>query len=56
MNIFTLFLLFLTYFVSLAMSANVPYYPEQVQPVYGQVGCCRSNFPGEILNKPHTKL
>ena len=28
-----------------AMSANVAYYPDQ--PVYGQVGCCRSAFPGK---------
>jgi len=29
-----------------AMSANVAYYPDQ--PVYGQVGCCRSAFPEEF--------
>ena len=29
-----------------AMSANVAYYPDQ--PVYGQVGCCRSAFPGNV--------
>ena len=29
-----------------AMSANVAYYPDQ--PVYGQVGCCRSAFPGKV--------
>ena len=31
-----------------AQSANVPYYPGAVDPapVYGQLGCCRSNYPG----------
>ena len=30
------------------MSANVPYYPDQ-PPVYGQLGCCRSAYPGRVI-------